>query len=321
MTEAPGASHTSAYTVQLTSEPTGDVTVALTLASGGAGAATLAPPALTFSASGAGSWNTPQTVTVTGGDDSIAADRSTAIIHAASGADYDGAMADVTVTLINGAANDVRGIITSKVSITVSEAPGPMHQADYTVRLASEPTDTVIVTLALPAAAQDAAIVLPATLTFTAANWNNARDITVTGGGDDIASDRMVGWRQALTPHPGVRIRRWNRIGADSDPVRGVGHDLRGRAHDAPDDRRQCGGARGARAGGVELLVGAHPRKQGAGAVISGRELREMIVEVFDHLALGLGDEPKAPPIAGKPGRHADGERSGIPERVEPARR
>ena len=71
----------------------------------------------------------------------------------------------------------------------------------------------------------------------------------------------------------------------------------------------------------MALLVGVHLLEQGAAAVIAGRELREVIIEVLDHLAFGLDDEPETPPIAGKPGRGADGERTGVPERIESARR
>ena len=87
------------------------------------------------------------------------------------------------------------------------------------------------------------------------------------------------------------------------------------------DDARQRGAAGGVRPGGVTLLVGAHPFQQRAAAAISGREPGEVIVEVFDYLTLGFDDEPETPPVPGKPGPGPDGERAGVPQRVEPARR
>ena len=106
-----------------------------------------------------------------------------------------------------------------------------------------------------------------------------------------------------------------------SDPVRGAGHDPRGRAHGVPNDRGQRCAARGLRASGVASFVGAHPFEEGAASAVSRREPCQVVAQVLDHLALGLGDEPEAPSVPGKPGRGADGERACIPEGVEPARR
>ena len=77
------------YTVVLDSEPTGTVT--LTLKSGNETVATVAPPSLAFDVD---DWDTPQTVTVTAGDDTIdntGDERATSITHAvsAAGTDYE----------------------------------------------------------------------------------------------------------------------------------------------------------------------------------------------------------------------------------------
>ena len=76
---------TGTYTVKLSSQPTGDVTV--TLASADSTVATVKPKSLSFTSS---TWNTAQTVTVTAVDDLIdnAEDRSTNVTHTFSGADY-----------------------------------------------------------------------------------------------------------------------------------------------------------------------------------------------------------------------------------------
>jgi hypothetical protein len=59
----PGTSAT--FTIQLTSQPSANVTISLTSDTPGAG--TVAPDSVTFtSATGPGGWDTPQTVTVTG---------------------------------------------------------------------------------------------------------------------------------------------------------------------------------------------------------------------------------------------------------------
>ena len=83
------------YTVVLTSEPTGQVTVTPSRSSGDTDVTVSG--VLTFTA---GDWNAPQTVTVSAAQDGDAADDTAAIGHTVSGADYGGVTAapvDVTV--------------------------------------------------------------------------------------------------------------------------------------------------------------------------------------------------------------------------------
>ena len=87
----------TSYTVVLTSQPTGAVTVAVT--SGDTAVATVAPATLTFTAD---NWNQPQTVTATGvftPDDGVDNGRNTTIQHAATGGGYDSITRSVTVNL------------------------------------------------------------------------------------------------------------------------------------------------------------------------------------------------------------------------------
>ncbi len=97
VTEAAGDDHTATYTVVLTSQPTGSVTVAV--ASDDTDIATVDKSTLTFSTS---TWSTAQTVTVTGVDNNIddGTSRSATITHTVSGADYASVEAsDVSVTV------------------------------------------------------------------------------------------------------------------------------------------------------------------------------------------------------------------------------
>ena len=71
------------YTVELTSEPTGDVTVTPSLGSGDTDVTVSG--ALTFTTT---NWNVIQTVTVSAGQDSDAANDTAVIEHAVAGADY-----------------------------------------------------------------------------------------------------------------------------------------------------------------------------------------------------------------------------------------
>jgi len=93
LTVAEGAQGT--YTLQLGTQPTGAVTV--TPSSGDANVATVSG-ALTFTA---GTWNTGQSVTVTGAEDANAVDNTVVVSHAVTGADYAAVTAagvQVTVT-------------------------------------------------------------------------------------------------------------------------------------------------------------------------------------------------------------------------------
>ena len=80
----------------------------------------------------------------------------------------------VTGTAIAIADNDMRGVTVSAASLTVEKG----QSATYTVVLDSEPTGTVTVT---PSVSDNAhATVSPEFLTFTAANWNMAQQVTVS---------------------------------------------------------------------------------------------------------------------------------------------
>ena len=168
----PEAGGRGTYTMKLDGQPTGNVTV--TVASSNASAAAVTPGSLTFTPS---NWNAPQTVTVTGVDDSIRGDRSATITHTASGGGYD----DVEVGSVSVTVTDDDGMIFSRRSVTVAEADG---SATYTVRLQTQPAGNVTVTVASSNAS--AAAVTPESLTFTPSNWNAPQTVTVTGVDDDL---------------------------------------------------------------------------------------------------------------------------------------
>ena len=158
---------TGAYGVQLDTIPSGgDVTIALTLAGGDA---TFQPASLTFSDA---TWNVAQSVMVTPATDAdAAANTDVTIRHAASGADYATAAAALRVV--------VPEAQTAGVAISIDTLALIEHSSrTYTVALTSAPvggdvrvtpsSDTASVT-ATPAAG----------LVFTAANWNQAQNLTV----------------------------------------------------------------------------------------------------------------------------------------------
>ncbi len=181
-TEAGG---TATFTVRLTSQPTADVTIGLSSSDTTEG--TVSPASLTFTSA---NWNTNQTVTVTGVDDSVV-DGTVAysiVTAAATSADpnYNGLNpADVSVTNID---NDVAGFTIGAISGNTTEAGGT---ATFTVRLTSQPTANV--SIALTSSDTTEGTVGPTSLTFTSGNWNSNQIVTVTGV-DDLLLDGNVAY-------------------------------------------------------------------------------------------------------------------------------
>ena len=181
-----GASDT--YTVELTSEPTGDVVVEIAGHAGG-GVVTVdgssAVVALTFTT---GDWNTAQTVTVAAVDDSTAGGtESVSLTHAVkdadSAAEYVGVTGEsVTVTVAD---NDTAGVTVNPTSLDVTEG----SSGSYTVELTSEPTGDVVVEIdghttgGVVTVDGSSSVVA---LTFTTASWNTAQTVTVAAVDDDV---------------------------------------------------------------------------------------------------------------------------------------
>ncbi len=192
--EASGPNRTDTYMAVLDTLPSASVEI--TVASDATGIATVNPATLTFTTS---DWNTGQTVTVTGVDDHVdqSGNRNATITHTATSGDpkYNGVnIDDVTVTLLD---DDTAAItINDSGGVSVNEAAGAGRTDPYTVKLATLPSSTVVVTVA--SGDTGAATVSPATLTFTTTNWNTAQTVTVTGVDDRVDQD---GNRRATITH------------------------------------------------------------------------------------------------------------------------
>ena len=131
----PGEGSSESYTVNLSSEPTAQVTVAITGDSGTD--LSLNTSSLTFTTS---NWGTAQTVTVSAGEDADATDDTATLRHTASGGDYASETADVSVTVDD---DESVGLVLSKTSVN----PGEGSSESYTVKLSSEPTASVTVSI------------------------------------------------------------------------------------------------------------------------------------------------------------------------------
>ena len=120
-------------------------------------------------------------VTVTGVDNDVdTADKTVKVKGAASNALGASGPADVTLTLKD---DDTRGVTVSKSDLDIDEG----DDGTYTVVLASKPTGQVTVTPSRSSG--DADVTVSGALTFTPADWDTARTVTVSAAQDLDAVD------------------------------------------------------------------------------------------------------------------------------------
>ena len=178
LTVGEGVAAESSYTVKLATQPTGEVTVTV---SGHAGTdlslsgTTLSSNMLTFTVD---NWDDAQTVTVKAGQDHDAANDTASLTHTASGGDYASVSNTLPVTVAD---NDQAAVVLSETDLTVVE--GDAAGSSYTVKLATEPTGSVSVSITGQAGTD--LTLDKTTLTFTVDNWNTAQTVTVEAGHDD----------------------------------------------------------------------------------------------------------------------------------------
>jgi alpha-tubulin suppressor-like RCC1 family protein len=172
-----------AVSIRLLSAPTATVTIALSPDA----QVSVDAPTLTFTA---GTWSTPQTVTITAIDDAVAEGSHTgSVAFAVTSADagYNGLpMTGLQATVTD---DDTAGLVLSRTSgLATSESGAGDSTA---VRLNSQPTADVTIAVADSPAGEVSWS--PATLTFTAANWNVPQNLQFTGVDDDLDDgDRAV---------------------------------------------------------------------------------------------------------------------------------
>ena len=185
-----GEGGSAIYTVVLDSQPTGEVTIAVS-GIAGTGLSLGDGTVLTFNAQ---DWSTPKTVTVMAQQDDDAVDVTATLVHDVTSADdsgYDGLSPDsVTVAVSD---DDFVGVSISETSLEVE-----VGESDtYTVVLDTRPTGDVTVDIAglngtyLSGHSTD--------LVFTGQNWDTPQTVTVTleqdpaaGGVDKVAITHTV---------------------------------------------------------------------------------------------------------------------------------
>ena len=170
------------FTVRLATLPTASVTVSVVVAVGDVGEVTVDMSSLTFTTT---DWNTPQTVTVSGTADSDTADETVTVNLTASGGGYGAVAASVAVGVTD---NDEAGLVVSPETLTVVEE----GSGSFTVRLATLPTASVTVSVAVAASDVGEATVDMASLTFTTTDWNTPQTVTVSGVADVDTADESA---------------------------------------------------------------------------------------------------------------------------------
>ncbi|HRG76003.1 MAG TPA: hypothetical protein PLX69_15695 [Leptospiraceae bacterium] len=187
------------FTIVLNSDPCstpGNLTtcasqaVTLTLTNNDTGQYTISPSSVTFAV---GSWNSPQTITVTPVNDTYdenTMDLTLLLNSIVSSSDYGGQdPADVTVQVVDNDTKAINLTLSSGYSNVVSSTGG---FTEYSLNLGSRPFtgNTVNVTVSVPTAAPQEGKILAAdnatqldtrTFTFTNANWSTAQLFRVRG--------------------------------------------------------------------------------------------------------------------------------------------
>ena len=191
VTEASGAGRTASYKVKLASKPTGAVTVAVS--SGTTTAATVSKTSLSFTTT---NWNTDQTVTVTGVDDSIdnSPDRTATVGHRASGGDYGSVSRNLTVTV-----TDDEGAASLSVA-NASVTEGDTGEADLTFTVTLSPAAGHAVTVAWATSKETSDTATPGTdytagsgtLSFAAGTTSKTVTVKVTGDQVDEANETLT---------------------------------------------------------------------------------------------------------------------------------
>ena len=145
---------------------------------------TLSTNRLVFTARGGDRWDRWRNIYITSHSDVDKVNDAVTINHVSDGrGGFEGVSATLAIFIED---DDKPGIRVSTTRTTIAED----GKATWQVRLNTQPSDTV--TISLASTDPGAATVSPSELTFTTRNWNSNRDVTVTGVDDgDVADERV----------------------------------------------------------------------------------------------------------------------------------
>ena len=166
------------YTVELSAQPSAEVSVSLT--SSDTDKLTVSLPTLTFKTD---NWDTAQTVTVTGVQDNDGWDHREEITHEITlgSVTY---VADILPVLVQD--DDLPGLELSVDSLTIAEG----NSDTYTAVLTEAPSATVTITIFTTDL--EAVTGRPGTLDFTTTDWNSPQIVTLDAVDDDDGDGELV---------------------------------------------------------------------------------------------------------------------------------
>ena len=176
------------YTVVLDARPTSDVTV--TPSSNNADV-TVDPPQLTFTPD---NWDTPQSLTTRADADNDAADDAASISHTVRGAPEYRSIRAPALSVTVDDIDTPRVTVEADSDLTVME--DGLTSVQYLVRLDTEPTDSVYITVT--ASDPEAVSISPASFTLTRANWERGQTVTVRASADKDADYETVNITHAI---------------------------------------------------------------------------------------------------------------------------
>ncbi|KKZ13620.1 MAG: hypothetical protein TH68_06585, partial [Candidatus Synechococcus spongiarum 142] len=136
-------------------------------------------------------WDRSQTVTVSAAPDDNTSPETVTLTHTVSrGRGYGSVRKELVVTVTDA---DTAGLVLSPAAVMVGEA----GSATYTVSLATEPTEAVTVTMSgmgsgVSVDTDPGMEGEQASLSFTTADWNTPRTVTVSAAADDNAVSEEV---------------------------------------------------------------------------------------------------------------------------------
>jgi hypothetical protein len=176
---------TAIFTIQLESEPTHNVSFAISSSDTSEG--TVSPENITFTPV---DWHIAQVITVTGVDDYIVDGPQSYQIDISPAISLDPKYNNHFSSHIS-----LQNIDNDSAGFTVTQSAGSTNVTEgsttdtYTIRLNTIPSDDVVVTITPNAQIT----VIPTTLTFTTADWNINQTVTVTAVNDTIVEGNHTG--------------------------------------------------------------------------------------------------------------------------------
>jgi len=169
---------TAVFHVRLTSQPSADLQVAVTRASGDADISVQSGGSLTFTTS---SWNVYQTVTLAAAADAgVENGAATILVHATSGP----AVSDVTLVATE-IDDDALFFVLDSDTVMVDEG----GTAEFRVKLGDRPPANVSVSVSRLSGDEGVSVQSGSSLVFTTSDWNTYQTVVVAAGQDDDSRD------------------------------------------------------------------------------------------------------------------------------------